>query len=280
MRHRKDDPTPLNHSFPLLTRENSAGGLYSSAKDMAAVGRAILNNTLVPAAVTRKWMKPVTHTGSVQASVGHAWEIYTLSEPRFIDLYTKSGDIGSYSSQTILSPDHNIGFTILAAGGGTTATVAQIADQIIETLIPALENAAKAQASEKLAGIYELADKNSSITLTTDDGPGLKVSSWTYSSLDLFSFIAETEGIDVSQMSIRLYPTGTSSPGQIGYRAIIQALEPLGSGLISGSCITWFDVGSLTYGGISFDDFLFSIDRSGRATSLSPRGFRQTLPRK
>ena len=34
-----------------------AGGLYSSSKDMAAIGRAILNSTLLPPAVTRRWVR-------------------------------------------------------------------------------------------------------------------------------------------------------------------------------------------------------------------------------
>lgn len=263
-----------------MEKKNSAGGLYSSAKDMATVGRAILNNTLIPAAVTRKWMKPVTHTGSPNSYVGHVWEIASLSDPRVIDLYTKSGDIGTYSSQMVLSPDHNAGFTVLAAGDDTTATVALITDQIIDALIPALESTAKAQAKERLAGTYKLPQNNSTLTLTTDDGPGLKVSNWSYHSLDMISFFAEAQSVDVSEISIRLYPTGAGNPSQLGYRAIIQVLEPKTSGLISGACVTWFNIGSFTYGGISLDDFLFTLDRSGRAVSLSPRGLRQTLRKK
>lgn len=246
---------------------------------MATVGRAILNNTLLPAAVTREWMKPEIHTGSMTAAVGRPWEIASYEGDRRIDLYAKTGDLGLYSSILVLSPDHNVGFTILAAGEGTTSTVGILSDLIVEKLIPVLEKRAKEEARKKYAGKYQLGQNGSRITLTTDDGPGLKVSQWSYKSLDVISAIASNEGAEASSMDIRLYPTGLETPGRVGFRAIIQALSPVGSGLFSGGCNTWTTTDALTYGNIALSEFVFNLSDSGDVTSISPLALRQTIPK-
>lgn len=80
---------------------NRAGGLYSSIKDMTSIGRAILQNTLIPDSLTRRWMKPLTR------GVGAPWEIYSVPlNSRTVDLYTKAGNVNGYASMLALSPDH------------------------------------------------------------------------------------------------------------------------------------------------------------------------------
>ena len=55
-------------------------------------------------------MKPVTHTSSLTSSVGAPWEIFRMKIPRgVVDLYTKGGDIGVYSSLLVLVPDYDVG---------------------------------------------------------------------------------------------------------------------------------------------------------------------------
>lgn len=163
---------------------------------MATVGRAILSSALVHPAETRKWMKPASHTASLAFSVGHPWEIFSFTEPRLTDLYTKSGDLGKYSSLTVLSPDHDAGFVILAAGVQTSTTTALIAEKIVDVLIPTLEKIAKKQAKQRFAGTFALstASRNSSITIAADDGPGLKVSKWISNSVDLFQVLMVQSG--------------------------------------------------------------------------------------
>ncbi|KAJ5292306.1 uncharacterized protein N7443_008259 [Penicillium atrosanguineum] len=259
--------------------ETPAGGLYSSAKDMAAVGRAILKHTLLTAAETRRWMKPSSHTASLDASIGHPWEILSLSEPRVIDLYTKSGDLGWYSSMLALSPDHNAGFTILSAGETSTATVTLLSDQITDVLIPALEAAAKSQAQKRFAGTYSLGGSNITIS-SEEEAPGLKVSAWNLASNNMFDTIASLKSSDPSSIDIRLYPSGIEVPGQIGFQAVIQSLPATKStGLFSGACITWETNDALVYGHVGLDSFLFNVNREGQAVSVVPRALRLSLPR-
>lgn len=248
---------------------------------MAAVGHAILNSTFLPAGVTRRWMKPATHTSSLEYAVGMPWEIYSFSGSRVIDLYTKGGDLGLYSSMLALSPDHNVGFTILAAGEDTDATVMQLSDQIATTIIPALEQAAKNEARKRFAGTYTLNTSNSSITITTDRGPGLKVTRWISGSKDMLGMIAQLDKLtDPSLLSVRLYPTGLENLGQVSFRAIIQALSPTqGIGPFSRSCITWQTVDSIVYGNVGLDEFIFYLNNRGDAVSVSPRALRVSLPR-
>lgn len=263
----------------LLTKKKknvySAGGLYASTKDMVKLGRAVLNNTLLSPAMTRRWMKPATHTGSLTASVGAPWEIFTIPTSRAVDVYTKSGDLGSYSSMTALSPDHGVGFTILAAGNDTSAVVQTLTQAVMEVLVPALDAAAKEEAISRFTGTYAQDKTNSSITITTDGGPGLKVENWVSDSVDMIATIQALEG-DSTAPSVRLYPTGLESSGQVLFVAIIQQLESASSQV---PCTTWYMVDSQVYGNVGVDEFLFEVDSKGDAVAVSPRALRTVLPK-
>ncbi|KAJ9297425.1 hypothetical protein DTO217A2_8632 [Paecilomyces variotii] len=265
--------------------ETPAGGLYSSTKDMTTLGRAILNNTLISPALTRRWMRPVTHTGSLDSSVGAPWEIYSFQgNGRVIDLYTKAGDLGSYSSMTALSPDHGVGFTILAAGDDTTSLVAVLSDLISAQLLPALEQAAKVEANTTYAGTYEsvTATSNSSISISIDDGPGLRVEKWISNSVDMFDVVSSSALTGISNPIIHLNPTGLHTPSQVSFRAIFVSPSDAGSGTgpFTKSCSTWELVDQSNYGNVGLDEFLFELDpTTGEVKSISPRALRETLPK-
>lgn len=258
----------------------SAGGIYSSTRDMATLGQAILSSSLFPKSITRRWMKPATHTSSLSYSVGAPWEIISFGDERPIDIYTKSGDVGAYSSILALSPDHDVGFTVLAAGSDGHAKVALASDLISAILLPALEAVAKNQATARFAGDYAATDgTNSSIAITTDDGPGLLVTSWVNNGIDMFQSLMTLGHIkDRSLFSIRLYPTGLESPGRISFRALMPpTLSTAGNGPFTSSCITWVAVDAQIYGNVGVDEFMFHLDPSGDVESISPRVLRTTL---
>lgn len=225
-------------------------------------------------------MKPATHTSSLGYSVGAPWEIISFGNERPIDIYTKSGDIGAYSSILALSPDHNVGFTVLAAGSDGHAKVALASDLISAILLPALEASAKNQAAARFAGeYYGMDDTNSSMTITTDDGPGLLVTSWINNGTDMIhSLMTLGHVTDPSTFSIRLYPTGLDSPGQMSFRALMPpTLSTAGNGPFTSSCITWVTVDALIYGNVGVDEFVFYLDPAGDAEGISPRVLRTTL---
>ncbi|KAJ5673797.1 hypothetical protein N7462_009236 [Penicillium macrosclerotiorum] len=265
-----------------LGDENPAGGIYSSTRDMTALGQAILNNTLVAPSITRKWMKPVTHTSSLDFAVGAPWEIISFGDNRPIDLYTKSGDIGVYSSTIVLSSDHAVGFTIQHAGKDGHANIALLSDLVSATLLPALDQSAKDQAEQQFTGYFAAsAGTNSSINITTDAGPGLLVTSWISNGTDMFQSIMSLQGIpDPSLLSIRLYPTGLVAPDMVSFRALIPPTLPTaGHGPFTSSCITWVTVDSAMYGSVALDEFVFNLDDQGDVVSVSPRILRITLPK-
>lgn len=267
--------------FHQLTSQPSAGGFFSSVQDMATVGQAILNSTLLTPDTTRRWLKPVAHTSSLDQSIGAPWEIFSFQEPRLIDLYTKSGDLGSYSSMLALSPDHDVGFTILAAGDSSGAAVRAISDLLGKPLLRGLDQVAKENARQSFVGTYALPDGSSQICLTTDDGPGLKVDRWTSDSKNVFTAFMQILGVkDPSKLEIRLYPTGLSSPGKISFRAVpVNLEETLSTGPFTGSCSSWSAVGGQVYGNVAVDEFVFDVNDEHEVLSVSPRALRVTLPK-
>lgn len=245
---------------------------------MSTFGRAILNSTLLPRSTTRRWLKSLTHTSSLGYAVGAPWEILSFGNERPIDLYTKSGDIGTYSCVLSLDPDHNAGFVLLGAGNSTHVSLALASDLVAESLLPALEKAAKTQAHARLAGTYALRTGNSSITITTDDGPALVVTSWVNNGTNMFPSYMVLKGItDPSMLDIRLYPTGLENPGRLSFRAVIPPPLPSGIGPFSSSCISWVTVDSQVYGNVGIDEFVFNLDGKGSAVSVSPRVLRTIL---
>ncbi|KAJ5779130.1 hypothetical protein N7457_006850 [Penicillium paradoxum] len=260
-----------------------AGGMFSSAKDMSTFGRAIFSNALIDPAITRRWLRPMAHTSSLQHSVGAPWEIYSYLTPRRTDLYTKSGDLGLYSSSFGISPDHKIGYTVLVAGVNSHQMTSTISDMVTDTMVPILDEVARNQALKRFGGTYELTGgaSNASITITADDGPGLILSSWINNSVDMIESLMALQGVtDRSALTIRLQPSGLEASGRISFLAVIYALPVLtDAGPMLSSCLSWILLESLVYGGVGLPEFEFEVNDNGDATSLSPRALRVNLPR-
>ncbi|KAL4926688.1 serine hydrolase domain-containing protein [Aspergillus undulatus] len=246
-----------------------SGGIYSSTKDLSTLGRAILNNDLLSPALTRRWLKPVARTADRAISVGAPFEIYHLNQPRPIDLFAKSGDIGAYSAMVGLSPEHNVGFTILAAG-----------DLVTTIMIPALDAVAKEEARLQFGGTYT--SGSDKLTLITDEGPGLRITKWENKGKDMLESLASLQWErPEGELDVRLYPSGLRSHNKISFRAIMTAPPPTGppNGPFTNVCISWLTVDSPVYGSIAVDDFVFEIRKEGNALSVSPRVLRTTLRR-
>lgn len=247
---------------------------------MTTLGRAILNSDLLSPAQTRRWLKPHSQTANPSYLVGAPWEIYVVDDPRPIDLYTKSGDLGSYSAMMGLSPDHNVGFVILVAGEKTTQTVYALADLFAKEIIPGLEDAAKEDARDRFAGTYSLG--GSTLTLTTDDGPGLKIKRWQNKGKDMLESLATLQPTEIEgQLDVRLYPTGLESPGRISFRSVVSGSAPTGpvNGPFTRACKSWMSVDGQVYGSVGLDEFVFDILDNGGAVRVSPRSLRVSLAR-
>lgn len=272
----------------------AAGGLFSTINDLAKFGIAILNSTLLPAEETRKWLKPITHTNSLDTSVGRPWEIYRITQPvtaRSNDLYTKAGDGRGYSSYIILSPDHGAGFSILVSSAQpATSANSAVADALASTVLPAFEAQAAEEASYNFAGTYtsRTPGLNSSVELAVNAsyGPGLVLKSWVSNGTEMFSWLIAagvTDELSLFPTDLRSAPSGKA--GQWAFRATygdssLKSTEGLGPFMKQtvGAEI-WATVDGYVYGGVSLDLFVFDVDGKGKANSVTPSVARAKLER-
>jgi hypothetical protein len=240
-------------------------------------------------------MKPVTHTSDLHASVGMPWEIQRMdlhltngsSVTRVVDLYTKSGDIGAYGGFIVLDPDHDIGFSVFAAGASPIVQSTVLADLITATWIPAFEAAAREQAQDNYAGSYSAADRhlNSSITIgLSNDRPGLGIETWISNGTDMLRAYGNipTVGATAEQsVSARLYPAGLQAGNQQAFRAILEVLPQQRVGKVfSANCGSWVDAGTVSYGEVAFGDFVVGVEpTTGKAVSVNPKALRVVLER-
>jgi len=96
--------------------EGPAGSYYSSINDMRTPSKSVLNSTLISKAQTRRWLKPLSFTASINTSVGAPWGINRAPIEKPTYLYTKGGDIWLYSTLFALLPDYGVGFAVLVLG--------------------------------------------------------------------------------------------------------------------------------------------------------------------
>ncbi|KAI9741723.1 MAG: hypothetical protein M1834_000108 [Cirrosporium novae-zelandiae] len=274
-----------------------AGGLYSTAHDLAAIGRSILASSLLSPNSTRAWMKPITHTSSIYESVGRPWEILRLVLPqpanRVTDMYTKAGNLGLYNDVLALLPDYGVGFITMAAGSGSPNPFNGL---IADIVLPQFETIAREEADDVYAGTYAAAINglNSSIQLTTDPSkPGLGIASFISNGTDMLSIIAELEG--VSEIGIRAYPTNlesatssgngtstsTTSGKKIAFRTVIGFPTNFQDHGVFASCGSWGGVDGMTYGRYAVDDIVITLNEAGtKAISVSPNILMVDLERK
>ncbi|EER28262.1 penicillin-binding protein, putative [Coccidioides posadasii C735 delta SOWgp] len=296
---------PKNHSWgivpvsPMSSFWNVSFGLeapginaYSTANDLSRLGRAILNATLLSATDTRRWMKPMTHTGSTSYSVGAPWEIFRVDSPRVIDMYSKSGSVGSYKSLLFLLPDHNVGFTILVAAPGPSPLY-PIASVMTSQLIPALEKEARRQAQMNFAGTYRASGVNSSIILDANDKHhGIGISSWNSNGTDAIEILKTLAGSRNSSDTarVRLFPTQLTRdsicPGSrksctdVSFRLVVEVVPADADntgyeGMFSRRCDHWVLLDGLLYSHISIDEVMITVEKvSGRAVAVEPRAWR------
>ncbi|KAI1347347.1 beta-lactamase/transpeptidase-like protein [Xylaria sp. FL0043] len=266
-----------------LGYENAAGGFYSNLKDILSFGTGILQNRILDAVTTRKWMKPVTSTSSLGLMLGGPWEILrsdtVTKDGRLIEYYTKSGNLGAYNNILCLIPDYDLVITILSAGGESSEDMVELTlTDVVTAILPAIEDAGKAQAIPLFAGTYSDASTNSSLTLSLpDDGPGFAVTNWTVRDVDIIAAYPVLSGGSPGSapVRVRLYPTDLAAGCEQAWRAVynVGSVAQLAEGdaarfWAQGTCHTWAAMDRPTYGFKSVDEFIFTTDSNGKAGSL------------
>ncbi|KAI9668665.1 MAG: hypothetical protein M1831_001104 [Alyxoria varia] len=268
--------------------KDPATSIYSTLTDLSMLGTSILKSTLLPKSQTRRWLKPVAHTSNHANSIGYGWEIYSAGDPRtdpVVDIYTKRGNLGHYSSYIGIVPDLAVGYAILAADTEGNPDLNAYADVIGDSVQPLLEEMALSGAAHNYGGEYHALNDdgtNSSMTIRYDDQPGLFVTDLNSHGKDARAGIAQVNGIKPSALSFRLYPTNLQktidSGSRFPFRAVFQdedALQDAGTP----TCETWRDVGRNVYGEEPLDLVIFETGPSGEAESVYLPALRLTLRR-
>ena len=283
-----------------------SGGILSTTNDLSKLGISILNNTLLSAETTRKWMKPQTLTASLSYAIGAGREIHRYVHPttsKVTDLYTELGDSGFYGGALVLIPQYDAGFTMLNAysGASRSSTTLTILDYITNAVLPALEAQAAAEAQYNFVGTYTSSDEslNASITISFNESSvpgiisGLTIARWIYNGTDVLA------GPLYGGYKPRLEPsvlkqTPDGPPGQVAFLASLSsatltygaAIEVPGSevgGPWTGFYATNGDFvytdPAPRYGGISPTMFVLDVDGDGRAVACSPAVQRVKLKR-
>ncbi|KAI0813263.1 beta-lactamase/transpeptidase-like protein [Xylaria sp. FL0064] len=259
---------------------NAAAGGFSTTNDLAAIGRSILNSTLMAQAITRRWFSTTTFVDTIDQAVGRGWEIFRVRiNGHSIDLFTKSGNWGVYNSVIFLLPAYDFGFSILSASstaGG--ALVGDLPNMIVNTLLPALETITKQQAAAKFAGRYTSDKTNTSITITTDGSLGLRATEYIVNDVDLLGSVFALFGADVEfrLMPNQLYDSGT----RVGFSAVYQpptAVPPKDE--FYWPCESWLDVDDFTYASVPLGLMAFDVNDDENATSVRLLALRETLLR-
>ncbi|KAI1734999.1 beta-lactamase/transpeptidase-like protein [Xylaria scruposa] len=273
-----------------------AGSMYSSTADIVKAGQAILQSRLMSPAQTRRWLKPLTQTGYLSTAVGAPWEIryLTLQDQRVSQLYTKQGDEGTYHAALVLSPEHDLGWTVLAADA-TDANAGRIRETLMNSFgdlfLPMAERQAENEAGVNFAGTFADEATNSSVRIEIgpSGSPGLFVTGLTSHGAQVIgpeSPLIQVYGVG---QSARLYPsnlraTSRSKDGsgtydsRLGFRAeFFNASQP---DKVQDPCLSaWTAVGAPLYGQVALDDWVFEMQENGQAKALDVGFLRLRLER-
>jgi len=244
-----------------------------SIGDMARLGTSILRSELLPPRTTREWLKPGALTGEPSEAVGKPWEITRMNLPvsassnvtRLVDLYTKSGGIGAYSSVLVLSPDHSFGIAVLSASQTGSPSTIILQEALADIWIPAAEFMAREQAARNFAGRYVLdGTPNSTVNLAVrPDRSGIGVASFVYNSTDVLGLGSASVAVDLYLMQQTKTRAAFRTSTQTAGRSMPRSLTFIKS------CIDiWATLDGTRYGNVGKDEVLFDLDSSGKATCL------------
>ena len=152
---------------------------------------------------------------------------------------------------------------------------------LTEGQYPAAEAAAKEKAQRAFSGTFAAKDRNSSITLTVDGGPGVTITNWVSNGTD---FLA---GILAPYSDFRLYPTelsaSTGDDGLTYYLYHLNSLqqngEPFTQDFWSPYNNEWIMVDALDYNNLATDAFTIGFDKQGVVQSVRCQALRSDMYR-
>jgi CubicO group peptidase (beta-lactamase class C family) len=261
---------------------NPTGGLWSTPKDIMTFMRAILDNRLLSAADTRKWLQPQSLTSSIHQLVGAPWELYRPDNhetafKRPIDIFTKAGGVTGYGAYAVVVPEYDLILTINAAGNSSEAAARTLLPSMMQKLIPWADQIARAEAEAHYAGRYSLRN-DSSVTVALDEGPGLALSEWNMNGVDVLQSVSGLLGGGVP-FSARIYPTDPDSQetNKQFWRIHLSGPE-IETDWADYGCSTWTELDRFRYIQQQIDAVYFVVD-GGEVRAIEFPGWRMSLKR-
>ena len=199
-----------------------------------------------------------------------------------VDTYSKSGDVGLYSTFFGLVPDYNIGISVLAAGDNPNRQVPPVRGPLIDIFFKAAEAAAKEQATNAFTGTFKATDRNSSMTLTVDGGPGIAIQQWISNGTDFL-----TNEWFSAYNDFRLYPTTLkyipADDALTYYKYHVNFLmnngEPVQGDPWAEFNEYWFQLDELDYNNLATDAVVVGFDANGVVQSIASQALRSTYYR-
>jgi hypothetical protein len=252
--------------------------MFSSVKDLAIAGKAILNSTLLSSSQTHRWLKPVSHTSNPANSLGAPWIIYSggdYPQTSMIDVYSilsnEGTNEGLYSSYFGLVPDYGVGYVILSADTVSPADLNAHVDYM-EVVLGGIIKTSMEQAAQNFGGAYAASNLNSSITVEYDELPGLFIESFISNGTDFRETLANlVDVVNATDLSIRLYPTQlvqqTGSGSKQAFRAVLQDKTELADAGTP-TCVSWLDLDKFQYAGRGLDEFVFTLNSEGKVIGV------------
>lgn len=194
-------------------------------------------------------------------------------DTRVVDTYTKNGVIGEYLSFFAVSPDHGIGYSILAAGPSVAATYSTLEGRMSEVWLAAAEEAGREQADAIFGGNYTHPD-NSTLEISLYPGePGLFLSKLVSNGANLLTVVGTPLGSSVSgDLGAWLYPMRLTSDNRVAFRAVFGA-----RGQPAERCGSWGALGAVRYGGYPADLLVFELGADGTAQAVEVPVLKKTL---
>ncbi|KAL1837870.1 hypothetical protein VTJ49DRAFT_3296 [Mycothermus thermophilus] len=281
-----------------------------AAPDLTTLGNSILTSSLLPPSTTRRWLRPVTHSSTLTFSLGSPWEIMRVAVPvdstntttRIVDVYTKQGGGGSgegYTSLLLLSPDHELGVSILTGGPGSTAAMLAMRKLVVDVWLPAAEAAAREQAKQEFAGRYvasSAGDSESVLDVSLQSGePGLAITQIVSNGTDVLALLMLASPVaGDGEGRVWLYPTGLvqsqgkgkgtkcrrveGSGKRVAFRGV---LGRAGARHFSGGedCSSWAERDNVRWGNYPTDLVVFETGPDGKASAVEVPVLGVTLQR-
>ena len=276
-------------SFPYDNPTVPSGGILSTINDLDKLGIALLNSTLLSPEVTRRWMKPHSHTASMSYSIGAPWEITRYvhkGSGKVTDIYAKLGDSGAYGGMVALIPEYGAGFSLLNAFYENPATLLRgeaalvFINHIAEAIIPALEAQAAVEATSNFAGTYISSDAkvNSSIEIAfdkstiPDTGPSMSITSWISNNTDMI----KEQFVGLKPRLLLSIPQKSPAAGNVTFQAAVQSQWNSYTSGGFGPYTGFYDANWDTYvadgpryAGGGLYSFTFEVDDAGAAVAVS-----------